>query len=44
MTKPAGNGPDRFTVRRQHMSKHRFLLVLIVVIWPFKVKIIIKRY
>ena len=25
------------------MRKHRFLLVLIVVIWPFKVKIIIKR-
>ena len=43
MTKPAGNGPSRLNVRRQRMDQHRFLLVLIVVIGPLKVKIILKR-
>jgi hypothetical protein len=43
MTKPAGNSPGRLNVRRQRMPQHRFFLVLIVVIGPFKVKIILKR-
>lgn len=43
MTKLAGNTPGQLNVRRQRMTQHRFLLVLIVVIGPFKVKIILRR-
>jgi hypothetical protein len=43
MTKPAGNDPDRFTSGACTMHNHRLLLVIIVVIWTIKVKIILKR-